>query len=149
MAALRRIQKELAELDKNPMSFATGGPAGDDLRHWSIMLEGPEETPYKGGVFSIELKLPAEYPFKAPQIKFLTKIYHPNIKTDTGEICNDVLVARWGPTLNIRYTLETIRELLVNPNAEHPLEPDIAQEYMERRGDFNKKAKELVDKEAK
>ncbi|KAJ8605383.1 hypothetical protein CTAYLR_002395 [Chrysophaeum taylorii] len=113
------------------------------------MLTGPDETPYAGGVFTIELKLPAEYPFKAPQVKFLTKIYHPNIKTDTGEICNDVLVARWGPTLNIRYTLETIQQLLMQPNAEHPLEPDIAQEYMERRADFEKKARDMVDKEAK
>jgi len=87
MSSLRRIQKELADLDKNPMPHATGGPAGDDLRHWTIMLDGPDGSPYGGGVFSIDLKLPAEYPFKAPQVKFLTKIYHPNIKTDTGEIC--------------------------------------------------------------
>lgn len=149
MSSLRRIQRELADLEKNPLEHAAGGPTGDDLRHWQMMLTGPDETPYEGGVFSIEIKLPAEYPFKAPQVKFLTKIYHPNIKTDTGEICNDVLVARWGPTLNIRYTLETIRQLLVTPNADSPLEPDIAQEYMQRRDDFNKNAKAMVDQEAK
>lgn len=69
MSSLRRIQRELADLDKNPIEHATGGPAGDDLRNWTIMLSGPVETPYEGGIFSIELKLPAEYPFKAPQVR--------------------------------------------------------------------------------
>lgn len=149
MSSLRRIQRELADLDKNPLEDATGGPAGDDLRNWNIMLSGPSETPYEGGVFSIELKLPDGYPFKAPQMKFLTKIYHPNIKTETGEICTDVLESRWGPTLNIRYALETIRQLLVSPNAQDPLEPDIAQEFMERRDEFEKHAKQMVEREAK
>lgn len=71
MSSLRRIQRELADLERNPLTHATGGPAGDDLRNWTIMLSGPSDTPYEGGVFSIELKLPAEYPFKAPQARVL------------------------------------------------------------------------------
>lgn len=32
-----------------------------------------------GGVFRLELFLPEEYPMAPPKVRFLTKIYHPNI----------------------------------------------------------------------
>ena len=31
------------------------------------------------GVFKLELFLPEEYPMAPPKVRFLTKIYHPNI----------------------------------------------------------------------
>ena len=31
------------------------------------------------GVFRLELFLPEEYPMAPPKVRFLTKIYHPNI----------------------------------------------------------------------
>lgn len=45
------------------------------------------------------------------QVKFVTRIYHPNVKTDTGEICSDILNENWGPTLNVTYVLNTIRQV--------------------------------------
>lgn len=33
------------------------------------------------GVFRLELFLPEEYPMSPPKVRFLTKIYHPNIGT--------------------------------------------------------------------
>ena len=32
-----------------------------------------------GGLFRLELFLPADYPMGPPKVRFLTKIYHPNI----------------------------------------------------------------------
>jgi len=113
------------------------------------VLTGPDGTAYEGGAFQLDLKFPTEYPFKPPKIKFETKVYHPNIKTDTGEICNDVLVSNWSPTLNVRYVYTTLHELLKSPNVDHPLEPEIAQEFASDRATFDKKAKEMVDKHAR
>lgn len=53
---------------------------------------------YAGGVFKIELDFSEKYPFKPPKIKVLTKIYHPNIKQDTGEICTKMIDDKWAPT---------------------------------------------------
>ena len=85
-------------------------------------LPGPDDSPYVGGKFQIEFKFGADYPFKAPQIRFLTKIYHPNVKSENGEICADIINANWAPTLNVMHCLTTLRSMLLNPNLDSPLE---------------------------
>lgn len=64
------------------------------------MILGPPETPFAGGVFYLEIWFPVDYPFKAPKIKFKTKIYHPNINSD-GAICLDILKEQWSPALTV------------------------------------------------
>ena len=75
------------------------------------MIDGPEGTPYDGGIFTIDIIFPPEYPFKAPKVKFETRIYHPNVKTDSGEICADLIQNGWAPTLNLRHVLCTIQQV--------------------------------------
>jgi ubiquitin-conjugating enzyme (huntingtin interacting protein 2) len=58
-------------------------------------ISGPPDTPYEGGKFSLEIKVPETYPFNPPKVKFLTKIWHPNISSVTGAICLDILKDNW------------------------------------------------------
>lgn len=68
-----------------------------------------------GGVFHLELFLTEDYPMTAPKVRFLTKIYHPNIDK-LGRICLDILKDKWSPALQIRTVLLSIQALLSAPN---------------------------------
>ena len=69
------------------------------------------------------------YPFKPPKINFKTKIYHPNVKTDTGEICTQAIEDKWTPTLNAKFIIEALITVIKTPNAENAQEIAIAQEF--------------------
>ena len=73
---------------------------------WLTTIEGPSGSPYEGGKFVVEADFTDNYPFKPPSCKFITKMYHPNIKTETGEICKDVYEATWVPTKTIKDILK-------------------------------------------
>lgn len=89
------------------------------------------------------------YPFKAPKVHFKTKIFHPNIKQDTGEICAQAIENNWVPTLNARFVIESLVTLLKNPNADHPLEAEIAELYTKNYSTFVQKAQEFTATYAK
>eukprot|EP00435_Cladocopium_sp_Y103_P015033 s2686_g3.t1 len=62
-----------------------------DLSHWSVYLRGPEGTPYDCGWFAAGLDIPNDYPHCPPKFKILTKILHPNVVAESGEVCLDIL----------------------------------------------------------
>mmetsp|Transcript_26165 Transcript_26165/g.44606 ORF Transcript_26165/g.44606 Transcript_26165/m.44606 type:complete len:232 (+) Transcript_26165:83-778(+) len=98
---------------------------------------GPSSTTGGPVYFAFQLDFPPTYPFKPPTITVLSSSYHPNIKKDTGEICDNVLTGDgWGPTINIRKLCARLRKFLCDPDPQHPLEEYIAQLLMEKPGEY-------------
>jgi len=124
--ALKRINKELQDLGRDPPAQCSAGPVGDDLFHWQATIMGPPESPYQGGVFFLTIHFPTDYPFKPPKVAFTTRIYHPNINSN-GSICLDILRSQWSPALTISKVLLSICSLLCDPNPDDPLVPEIAR----------------------
>jgi ubiquitin-protein ligase len=121
----------------------------DDLFMWKLLIEGPEGTPFVGGKFIVNVDFSDNYPFKPPKIKFVTKIYHPNVKTDTGEICMQAIESKWVPTLNATFIVQAILTLLRSPSAENALEVDIATKYQNNYNQWQAQAVEWTAQYAK
>ena len=146
--ASKRISKELEEFSNDPVPNCSAGPVADDnLYHWAATIYGPDDSPYSGGLFFLDIHFPIDYPFKPPKINFRTRVYHPNINSH-GAICLDILKSQWSPALTISKTLLSICSLLTDAEPNDPLVPEIAHLYKINRAEFDKKARECTKKYA-
>ena len=149
MASLpKRIIKETERLVTDPVPGITAEPHDDNLRYFKVTIEGPVGSPYENGLFHLELYLPDDYPMEAPKVRFLTKIYHPNIDR-LGRICLDILKTNWSPALQIRTVLLSVQALLASPNPNDPLANDVAEDWIKNEAGAKAKAKEWTSLYAK
>ncbi len=139
--SLKRLQKELSDIQREPPVNCSAGVADDDIYQWNATIFGPPDSPYAEGTFFLDIFFPKEYPFKPPKCKFKTRIYHPNISTE-GSICLDILNSQWSPALTIAKVLLSICSLLDDPNPDDPLVSEIAREYKTNRGRYLEHARE-------
>ena len=103
-------------------------PLDPDMNHLLAGIEGPPDTPYEGGVFWVDVRVTREYPACPPKLRFLTRIYHPNIDS-RGNICLDLFADQWSGALRILTVLVSICSLLDDPGLTDPLVPEIAEIY--------------------
>jgi len=112
-----------------------------NLNKWHVGIFGPPDTLYEGGYFKADMEFPTNYPFAPPKVKFLTKMWHPNIY-ENGEVCISILhpptedpqsgehpSERWNPTQNVRTILMSIISLLNEPNCSSPANVDASVMY--------------------
>ncbi|CAF3926764.1 unnamed protein product [Rotaria sp. Silwood1] len=143
MAYTQRLVIHFREIQKNPPPLCYAGPKdpSKSMADWIGYIEGPENTPYAGGKFHLTIHFSAEFPFKPPEIRFITPVFHPNI-SDNGEICLDILHSQWSPALTIRGLLISLCSLLTDPNPEHGLNKDALNLYRTNQEIYNKTARE-------
>jgi ubiquitin-conjugating enzyme E2 G1 len=143
--AIKRLQSEYKNILKDPYYFYNIEIDTTNILCWNIILIGPQETIFEGGLFKCQLIFPPNYPNKPPSFKFLSIFPHPNIYAD-GKICisilnegvdeynYELLSERWKPTLNVHSILISILSLLSNPNLESPANVDASKIW---QNDFN------------
>lgn len=141
MTDIKRLQKELQDMQKDATPNLSAGPINDNLFEWEAVILGPIGTPYEGGVFNLSISIPSNYPFKPPMVIFKTRIFHPNINS-AGNICLDILKNQWSPALTISKILLSICSLLSDPNPNDPLVPDIANMLKNNVESYNQTARE-------
>lgn len=144
---LRRIKKELEELNLTPPTNCSAGLISDDIYKWQATIIGPEDSPYSGGIFTLNIDFPIDYPFKPPRIMFKTPIYHCNINTN-GSICLDILKDKWSPALTISKALLSICSMMDDPNPNDPLMPEIAELLRKNKNLHDQNAREMTLKHA-
>ncbi|KAJ8613486.1 hypothetical protein CTAYLR_002149 [Chrysophaeum taylorii] len=141
MADKGRIKKELTELSRDTKSGVTVEVKSEDMHELEGTISGPEGTPYEGGTYVITISIPRGYPFEPPKMKFLTKIWHPNISSQTGAICLDILKDQWSPALTIKTALLSLQALLCSPEPEDPQDAQVATMYKQDPAKFRQTAK--------
>lgn len=153
MAMLRntRLMKELDMLNSQLPPGIVCNPVADMLDSFEAAIAGISGTPYEGGTFKLNIRIPERYPFEAPVAVFKTPVYHPNVDS-TGRICLDVLQmppkGRWRPSLNLKVVLMSLQSLLAEPNPDDPLVPELADQFKYQRDMFNRLAAEHTRRHA-
>merc|ERR1739838_1252961 len=144
MAASRRLHKELDEIRKSGMkNFRDISVDDSNILCWQGLIV-PDCAPYNKGAFRIEINFPAEYPFKPPKITFKTKIYHPNID-EKGQVCLPIISPEnWKPATKTDQVIDALVSLIHDPEPEHPLRADLAEEYTKDKKKFIKNAEEYT-----
>ncbi|CDU19028.1 ubiquitin-conjugating enzyme E2, putative [Plasmodium yoelii] len=137
---LLRLQKELKDIENENVQEIDAHIKDSNFFEWVGFIKGPEGTPYEGGHFTLAITIPNDYPYNPPKIKFVTKIWHPNISSQTGAICLDVLKNEWSPALTIRTALLSIQALLSDPQPDDPQDAEVAKMYKENHALFVKTA---------
>ena len=113
---------------RGPPSGVTGAPLDTNIMLWQAVIFGPDDTPWEGGTFRLCLEFLEDYPNKAPSVRFLTRMFHPNIYNN-GQICLDILQNQWSPIYDISAILTSIQSLLCDPNPNSPANSEAARLY--------------------
>ena len=155
---MNRIIQEYEELKENPI-INLGVYVfllDQNIYEWIITLLGPRDTPYNGGIFLIKAIFPQNYPKQAPDICFISPIYHINVNPkfptflgseNLGHICLSNLNC-WKEEYTITEVLTNVFALFYMGNPESPYGLDRAKEFLENRSLFEKKAKYFTKKYA-
>lgn len=87
----RRLTKEIADIHTDTVSNISikmvdktdPDPLNQTLAQLEGSFQGPPGTPYEGGTYCIEIKILKDYPFHPPKMRFKTRVWHPNISSQT------------------------------------------------------------------
>jgi len=144
-AAQRRLLREFRKLQEDPPLGVSGAPTEDNILKWDAIIFGPDDTPFEGGTFKLTMEFTDKYPHDAPKVKFVTKMFHPNIYQD-GSICLDILSDKWSPTYDISTTLHSIQSLLDDPNPHSPANSLAADLFMSNKSEYIRRVASSVEK---
>ena len=98
-----------------------------------------------GGIYSVRLQFPDQYPEKPPRVRFLTEMFHPNVFPD-GSLCLDIIQDKWRPTYTVASLLTAIQSLLCDPNTDSPANPEAARLYNTDRKAYNRRVRTCAEK---
>ncbi|KAG0643042.1 ubiquitin-conjugating enzyme/RWD-like protein [Tuber brumale] len=153
-AANKRLLKEYkALLKESPEGIAAGPIDESNLFEWECLIQGPEETPFEGGVFPATLSFPKDYPLNPPKMKFTCEIFHPNVYKD-GTVCISILHSpgddpnqyedaseRWSPIQSVEKILISVMSMLAEPNDESGANIDASKIWRDDRKEYEKRVR--------
>ena len=130
-------------LDKSPFNDTDQDEGGASATPKDILILGrilPDSEIYRDGAYQIEMKLTSTFPFDPPEVRFITKIYHPNVAEDgkkiknwnfylkkngvcLGQFCHELLkkTAKWSNKTSLVDVIKAVAEHIDNPDIDYSL----------------------------
>jgi len=136
--------RDFKRLSSYPPGRISGSPLPDNIMLWNAVILGPGDTLFEDGTFKLLRTCDESYPNKPPTIKFLSRMFHPNVYANS-ELCLDILQNRWNPTYDIAAILTSIQSLLHDPNPNSPANAEAAQLYRENMKEYVRRVKVTVE----
>mmetsp|Transcript_3276 Transcript_3276/g.2915 ORF Transcript_3276/g.2915 Transcript_3276/m.2915 type:complete len:167 (-) Transcript_3276:75-575(-) len=154
------LRRQLIDLSRNPPDGVSVGLREDDnIFHWEVMIVGPPDTLYEGGLFKATLDFPEDFPNNPPVMAFTSAMWHPNVFAD-GKVCISILhppgvdhfneqetaEERWRPILGVESIILSVISMLSDPNDSSPANIDAAVMWRNDKNNFKKKVRDIVRK---
>ena len=134
----KRLDNEFESIRSHPIGnigCTVGLPEEDNIYRWRLTFSAAKDSPYKGGMFFVEISFPKDYPNKAPQINFITPIYHPNVCpyiSSLGFVCPN-FIKNWNPSITAQNILTKLFALFYKVNPDSAFDKEMANEYLNNR----------------
>lgn len=109
MNAIVRLKNEYKNLQKKLPYGCYINPVNNNWYVWEGQIS------IKHNYFKIRLEFNAEYPINPPTVKFISKVYNPNVYS-TGDVCLDIVNNKWQASLTILDIIFGLIQLLEYPN---------------------------------
>ena len=156
----KRNVEEYKNLNRNPIpniGMCVGLVDDNSYDDWKVFFTAPHDTDYKGGLFFLRIHFPSDYPNEAPEIYFITPIYHLNInpcapKEEGDESLGHVCISTldwWKPEYTIKETLFNTYSLFYITNVDCAYGIKRAKEYKDNKEIYEEKVKYFTKKYAK
>jgi ubiquitin-protein ligase len=103
-------------------------------------------SPFAGKWWSLYITFPTHYPVSPPVFRFVNIPYHPNVSAE-GRVLFTALDRGYTPGNTIWDLIVATRTLLGAPEVVEPLNREIGEQFVDSRGEFDRKARETADRE--
>ncbi len=144
--AIKRIVKDIEKfyLEKDENIFIYSNP--EDISYLDVLIVGPEDTPYSGGMYHFGLVFPVDYPWSPPCMRLFTTNggtvrFNPNLYAN-GKICLSLLGTwsgpKWTSVLNLYTLLLSVRSLM----CEYPYYNEPGYSESKESGKYSKVAED-------
>uniref|UniRef100_A0A0K0FB75 Ubiquitin-conjugating enzyme E2 1 (inferred by orthology to a C. elegans protein) n=2 Tax=Strongyloides TaxID=6247 RepID=A0A0K0FB75_STRVS len=139
----RRLMMDYKNIKNDPPPGIEARPNPENISEWDCIILGPIGTIFEDGVYRLKMEFKDEYPINPPVLRFITKMFHPNIYVN-GDICLDILQKRWLPSYTITSILTSLQSLLDDPNCDSPANAEAAELFQKNRPEYNRRVSEVV-----
>uniref|UniRef100_A0A1B6DYY7 E2 NEDD8-conjugating enzyme n=2 Tax=Clastoptera arizonana TaxID=38151 RepID=A0A1B6DYY7_9HEMI len=123
--------------------------------HDFCLIVTPDEGYWQGGRFTFHIFITEEYNMAPPNVKCLTKLWHPNM-SEEGDVClsllrqNSIDGMGWAPTRRLKDVVWGLNSLFTDLlNFDDPLNIEAAELYIKDKESFRNKVRDYVNIYAK